>query len=101
MIRLVGAVLVAFGSACLGLGAAADLGRRVRRLEAVSPRLELLVYFEPGQLSWALTALEQGGGGRRELSPCETLEETVELARERGAPGVHTLENGVERLVRL
>lgn len=66
-----------------------------------SPRLELLVYFEPGQLSWALTALEQGGGGRRELSPCETLEETVELARERGASGVLTLENGAERLVRL
>ena len=65
-----------------------------------SPRLELLVYFEPGQLSWALTALEQGGG-RRELSPCETLEETVELARERGASGVLTLENGAERLVRL
>ena len=42
MIRLVGAVLVAFGSACLGLGAAADLGRRVRRLEAVSAGLELL-----------------------------------------------------------
>ena len=66
-----------------------------------SPRLELLVYFEPGQLSWALTALEQGGGGRRELSPCETLEETMELARERGASGVLTLENGAERLVRL
>ena len=66
-----------------------------------SPRLELLVHFEPGQLSWALNALEQGGGGRRELSPCETLEETVELARERGASGVLTLENGVERLVLL
>ena len=51
------------------------------------PRLELLVHFAPGQLSWALTALEQGGGGRRELSPCETLEETVELARERAPPG--------------
>ena len=48
-----------------------------------------------------LGTLEQGGGGRRELSPCETLEETVELARERGASGVLTLENGVERLVRL
>ena len=42
MMRLMGAVLVAFGSACLGLGAAADLGRRVRRLEAVSAGLELL-----------------------------------------------------------
>ena len=62
-----------------------------------SPRLELLVHFAPGQLSWALTALEQGGGGRQELSPCETLE----LARERGASGVLTLENGAERLVRL
>ena len=55
MIRLVGAVLVAFGSACLGLGAAADLGRRVRRLEAVSAGLELL---EPEQGAQAQTTPE-------------------------------------------
>ena len=66
-----------------------------------SPRLELLVHFEAGQLSWALSALEGAAGGRRELSPCGTLEETMALARERGAAGVLTLENGAERLVRL
>ena len=66
-----------------------------------SPRLELLVHFEAGQLSWALSALEGAAGGRRELSPCGTLEETMSLARERGAAGVLTLENGAERLVRL
>ncbi len=42
MIRLVGAALVAAGAAWLGLGAAAELGRRVRRLEALSAGLELL-----------------------------------------------------------
>ena len=42
MIRLLGAVLVAAASAWLGLSAAAELGRRVRRLEALSAALELL-----------------------------------------------------------
>ena len=42
MIRLMGAVLIAFGAAWLGLGAAAELGERVKRLEALSAGLELL-----------------------------------------------------------
>ena len=42
MIRLLGAVLVAAASAWLGLSGAAGLGRRVRRLEALSAALELL-----------------------------------------------------------
>ena len=42
MIRMVGAVLVAFGAAWIGLGAAAELGKQVRRLEALSAGLELL-----------------------------------------------------------
>ena len=42
MIRLLGAVLVASGAAWLGLRAAAELGRRVRRLECLSAGLELL-----------------------------------------------------------
>ena len=33
MMRLMGAVLVAFGAAWLGLTAAEELGRKVRRLE--------------------------------------------------------------------
>ena len=66
-----------------------------------APRLELLVHFGPGELAWALSALEQGSGGRRELSPCETLAETEALARERGASGVLALKDGAERLVRL
>ena len=42
MMRLMGAVLVAFGAAWLGLTAAAELGRKVRRLEQLSIGLELL-----------------------------------------------------------
>ena len=42
MIRFVGAVLVAFGAAWLGLSAASELEKRVRRLEALSAGLELL-----------------------------------------------------------
>ena len=42
MMRLMGAVLVAFGAAWLGLTAAEELGRKVRRLEQLSIGLELL-----------------------------------------------------------
>ena len=42
MMRLMGAVLVAFGAAWLGLTTAAELGRKVRRLEQLSIGLELL-----------------------------------------------------------
>ena len=42
MIRLAGAALAALGCAWLGLTAAAELGRRVRRLEELSAGLELL-----------------------------------------------------------
>ena len=41
MMRLMGAVLVAFGAAWLGLTAAAELGRKVRRLEQLSIGLEI------------------------------------------------------------
>ena len=42
MIRLIGALLVAFGAAWLGLSAAAELRKRVERLKALSEGLELL-----------------------------------------------------------
>ena len=42
MIRLLGAVLIAFGAAWLGLSAAAELGRKVRRLEHLYIGLSLL-----------------------------------------------------------
>ena len=51
MIRMVGAVLVAFGAAWIGLGAAAELGKQVRRLEALSAGLELLE-LEPFSVAW-------------------------------------------------
>ena len=92
----------AFGRSAPATGFAVDVDAVAGCLPPEeAPRLELLVHFEPGQLSWALSALEAGQGGRRELSPCETLAETQALARERGACGVLTLENGAERLVRL
>ena len=37
MIRMLGAVLIAFGAAWIGLSAAAELGKKVRRLDTCPP----------------------------------------------------------------
>ena len=47
----------------------------------------------------ALTAVDGRAGGTCELSPCETLEATLALAREKGAARVLVLEQQGERLV--
>ena len=64
MMRLMGAVLVAFGAAWLGLTAAAELGRKVRRLEQLSIGLELLereLWERGSPLPQVLEALESRG----------------------------------------
>ena len=61
------------------------------------PRLEGLVHFGPGALAQALAAVDGQAPGTWELSPCDTLEETLALAREKGAREVLMLEDGTER----
>ena len=45
----------------------------------------------------ALAAVDGQAPGTWELSPCDTLEETLALAREKGAREVLMLEDGTER----
>ena len=61
------------------------------------PQLEGLVHFGPGALAQALAAVDGQAPGTWELSPCDTLEETLALAREKGAREVLMLEDGTER----
>ena len=61
---------------------------------------DTLIHFDPAQLAEALRAVD-GRDGAWELSPCETLEETVRLAKDRGASHVWVLEGGQSRLVDL
>ena len=63
------------------------------------PKVELLVHFERGGLARAWKAVGDRAAGTCELSPCETLEQTLELACEKGAERVLVLEESGERLV--
>ncbi len=71
------------------------------RKPTVVPELELLIHYGPGLLGRALALLEEKEPGSCELSSCETLEESLALARSRGCPAVLALEDGEERMVRL
>ena len=58
------------------------------------PKVGLLVHFERGELARAWKAVDDRAAGTCELSPCETLEQTLELAREKGADRVLVLADG-------
>lgn len=64
-----------------------------------SPTVGLLIHFGPGGLARALKAVDARLPGVCELSPCTTLEETLTLAREKGAASVLVLEEDGERMV--
>ena len=93
-------LVAAFGRNAPATGFAIDVDAVAGCLSAGEPpRLGVLVHFAPGQLARALTAVDGRAGGTCELSPCETLEATLALAREKGAARVLVLEQQGERLV--
>ena len=51
------------------------------------------------ELDRALAAVDSRAAGTCELSPCGSLEDSVALAREKGAARVLVLEAGGERMV--
>ena len=65
------------------------------------PRVGTLVHFAESELDRALTAVDGRAAGTCELSPCESLEETISLARSKGARRVLVLEEDGERTVEL
>lgn len=95
-------LLSAFGRGAPATGFAIDVDAVAETLPPVElPRRSLLIHYEAGQLRRALEALEQLEPGTCELSSCNTLEETVKLAREKGIERVLILEDGEERVMTL
>ena len=90
----------AFGRSAPATGFAVDVDAVADCLPAREPaRLEGLIHFGPGALALALAAVDSRAPGTWELSPCDTLEETLALAREKGAREILVLEDGTERRV--
>lgn len=92
----------AFGRTAPATGFAVDVDAVAGCLPGQeSPRVELLIHFERSQLSKALRAVDERVAGTCELSPCDALDKTLELAREKGAQAVLVLEESGERVVEL
>ena len=58
-----------------------------------------LIHYESDRLREALSCVESSVQGTCELSPCETLEETIALAKEKGISQIVILENGKARVM--
>ncbi len=69
--------------------------------EATSPKLDLVVHFTPQYLARALWAVDSRAPGTCELSPWEDLEDSLTLAKEKGAGSVLVLEEHGERMVKV
>lgn len=92
----------AFGRSAPATGFAIDVDAVAACLEADEPpKLEVLVHFGPGQLARALAAVDSRPAGICELSPCGALEDSLTLARDKGAVGVLAFGEAGERLVRV
>ena len=92
----------AFGRAAPATGFAVDVDAVAGCLpEAPAARLEALIHYGAGDLGRALAAVDAAAPGTVELSPRGEVEETISLAKEKGAKAVLVLENGTERRVEL
>ena len=88
----------AFGRAAPATGFAVDVDAVAGCLpEEGAAGLETLVHYKADALARALAAVDAAPAGTVELSPCESVEETVALAKEKGARAVLVLEEGTER----
>ncbi len=78
-----------FGREAQATGFSVDVDAVARTLPpAALPRLRCVVHYEPGCLGQALEAVDSRPAGTCELSPCRTLESSLNLARDKG---VHTV----------
>ena len=66
-------------------------------LTVETPRLETVIHYGPGLLSRALAVVDSCPAGSCELSPCRTLDSTMNLAREKGAARVLLIDSEGER----
>ena len=86
-----------FGGQAEATGFAVDVDAVGACLTVEAPKLETVIHYEPGLLAQALAAADSRPAGSCELSPCRTLDSTVNLAREKGAAHVLVLDDGGER----
>lgn len=79
-------LIAAFGPDTPATGFAVDVDAVAGCLEAVAaPMLETVIHYAPGSLAQALEALDRYPAGTAELSAMETLDESLTLARSKGA----------------
>ena len=89
-----------FGREAQATGFAVDVDAVARTLpETALPVLDCVVHYEPGYLARALEAVDSRPAGTCELSPCRTLESSLNLARDKGANTVLVFDENGERMV--
>lgn len=89
----------AFGREAQATGFAVDVDAVARTLpDIVLPALRIVVHYEPGYLAQALEIVDSRPAGTCELSPCRTLESSLNLARDKGAEAVLVLDKDGERM---
>lgn len=86
-----------FGRKAEATGFAVDVDGVGGCLTVDAPRLEMVIHYGQGRLAQALAALDACPPGTCELSPCRSLANTMDLAKEKGARRVLVLEKTGER----
>ena len=86
-----------FGRKAEAIGFAVDVDAVGACVAVKTPKLETVIHYGPGLLARALAVVDSRPAGSCELSPCRTLESTLNLAREKGAARVLVLDSGGER----
>ena len=86
-----------FGRRAEATGFAVDVDAVGACLVVETPALETVIHYGPGLLAQALAVVDGSPAGSCELSPCRTLDSTMNLAREKGARRVLLLDGGEER----
>ncbi len=77
-----------FGRRAEAIGFAVDVDAVGACLDVETPKLKTVIHYGPGLLARALALVDSHPAGSCELSPCRTLESTMNLAREKGAAQV-------------
>ena len=86
-----------FGRRAEATGFAVDVDAVGGCLEVDVPRLLTVIHYESGCLGRALEVMDRLPAGTCELSPCRTLSSTMNLAKEKGALQVLSLDDSGER----
>ena len=86
-----------FGRKAEATGFAVDVDAVGACLAVETPKLETVIHYGSGQLAQALAVVDSRPVGSCELSPCRTLDSTMNLAREKGAVRVLVLDGAGER----